>query len=142
MNIALINNKIIENIIVSNLEFASSLGYEEILDVTNLKTGIGWINIDNVWTSPNPTTEPAVRLKTILTPKQFLSRFTLSEWENIETACTQSSAMRFWMKKYDKSQDIDLEDQETIDGMNAMAAFNLITEERKLEIMKINVITL
>lgn len=107
---------------------------------------IYWDDVNRVFTYPIETLEVPIprptRRETILTPKQFLSRFTLGEWENIENACTQSSAMRFWMKKYDKSQDIDLEDQETIDGMNAMAAFNLITEERKLEIMKINVITL
>lgn len=107
---------------------------------------IYWDEVNKIFTYPIEILDIPIprsfKRETILTPKQFLSRFTLSEWENIENACTQSSAMRFWMKKYDKSQDIDLEDQETIDGINAMVTFSLVTEERKNEIMKINVIIL
>lgn len=95
----------------------------------------------NILTLETPIPKPTKRLS-VLTPKEFLSRFTLSEWEAIEGACEVSSAMRFWMKKYDKSQDIDLDDPETIEGMNGMVEFGLITPERLMVIMEIKIIQL
>jgi hypothetical protein len=117
-------------------KYAIENGYKELITIKG--TGGIYETEENIVQEIAPT----IKKFNVLTPKEFLSRFTLAEWEAIENACTVSSAMRFWMKKYDKSQDIDLEDPETIDGMNSMVQFGLITPERLPVIMEIKTVEL
>ena len=46
-NIALIKNNLVENIIVSTLDFANTLGYEQVIDVTDKNCSIGDSYINN-----------------------------------------------------------------------------------------------
>jgi len=53
-NIAVIKNGKVVNTIVSTMEFAQSLGFDFVIDITDLSVGIGWDYIDGVFISPPP----------------------------------------------------------------------------------------
>lgn len=59
-HIALIRAGIVENVIVADLEFAQTLGYDHAVDVTGLEVGIGWLYAAGEFTAPAlPTETPA-----------------------------------------------------------------------------------
>ena len=53
-NIAVIKNGKVVNTIVSTMEFAQSLGFDYVIDITDLSVGIGWDYNDGVFISPPP----------------------------------------------------------------------------------------
>jgi len=80
MKIALINNNIVDNIIVADIEFASTLA-ELAVDVTDIETSIGWIyNADGTFSHPD----------TLLTPEEILAKKVIEEkeWRNAELSKT------------------------------------------------------
>ena len=136
MNIALINNNIVENIIVASLEFATTLGYEEVIDTNGLRIGIGWTKIEGVWTTPIiPVPVPVPVLVSVITPLAFLNRFTDNEAKTIMALAKTDPDVELWWLKYNKAQDIDLDDPQTIDGVTMLETATILSPGRAAEIL-------
>ena len=133
-NIALVRNNVVENIIVATLEFAETLGYDEVFDVKTTPVGIGWIKVDGVWQAP-PVPAPEPVLKSVLTPLEFLNRFTNDEAKTILGLSKTNPDVELWWLKYNKAQDIDLDDPQTIDGVTMLETAGIIAAGRAEEIL-------
>lgn len=81
-----------------------------------------------------------------ITPKAFLSRFTTAEYVAIDLASIDNpqapqsvrelaAMLRLFLTKVNSARFIDLDDDETIDGVNALVQFNLLTSVRAHEIL-------
>jgi hypothetical protein len=81
-----------------------------------------------------------------ITPKAFLSRFTDEEYAAIDLASVddpqgthqariQAAKLRLFLAKTTSAQYIDLDDEETITGINALVQFGLLTSVRAFEIL-------
>lgn len=134
MNIALINNRIVENIIVADLEFAEQLGFEQVIDVTDVFCSIGWLYDGTTFTEPIlPIIEP---IKTpILTPYEFLKRFTTEERKAIKAATFTNPDVDDLWTMFTVAQDIDLKNTDTINGVDALESLGILAEGRAAEIL-------
>ena len=132
MNIALINNGIVENIIVADLEFAEQLGYEQVIDVTDVFCSIGWLYDGTTFSEP-PTPEP-IKI-TILTPYEFLKRFTSEERKAIKAATLTNPDVDDLWTMFTVAQDIDLRNTDTINGVDALESLGILAEGRAAEIL-------
>lgn len=81
-----------------------------------------------------------------IAPKSFLSRFTDTEYIAIDLASIdnpqstqqeriQAATLRLFLTKVKSAQFIDLNDDETIQGINTLVQFNLLTSVRAHEIL-------
>jgi hypothetical protein len=82
----------------------------------------------------NPVPSPQV----ILTPLQFIDRFTEAEQLAITTAAMGNAAVNLWLMKCMGATSIDPSDPRTVAGMNALVAAGLITPQRRDEILNVS----
>jgi len=134
MNIALINNGIVDNIIVAELDFAEQLGFEQVIDVTDIFCSIGWLYDGSNFTEPKqPEVEP---FKTsILTPYEFLKRFTSEERKAIKAATLTNPDVDDLWTMFTVAQNIDLKNEDTINGVNALESLGILAKGRAAEIL-------
>lgn len=137
MNVALAKNNIIDNIIVvDTIEWAQENlpQYDEIFDTAVTPVEIGWVKVDGVWQAPVvPTPEPV--LKSVLTPLEFLNRFTNDEVKTIMALAKTDPDVELWWLKYNKAQDLDLDDPQTIEGVNMLETATILSPGRAAEIL-------
>lgn len=135
-NIALVKGDKIDNIIVASLEFAQTLpGYDEVFDTSGMNVGVGWVRVNGVWTDPGLVPIPV--MKSVLTPLEFLNRFTDSEIKTIMALAKTDPDVELWWLRYNKAQDMNLEDPQTIEGVNMLEQATIIAPGRAAEILTI-----
>lgn len=137
MNVALAKNNKIDNIIVvDTVEWAQEYlpQYDEFIDNDVAKLGIGWEKVDGVWQAPAQPVPPVV-YKSILTPYEFLMRFTKEEWFCVEDKSATDRDVRYFMTMYNKAQEINLDEQSTIDGVGYLEVIGCLSEGRAAEIL-------
>ena len=105
--------------------------YEECAD----DIGIGFSFDGTNFHTPVTTVTPTVVTRTI-TKLEYMNRFTDMELAMIYTVAKSSIAVEIWLDKFKLAQDINLDDQRTIDGLSAMVSGGLLTEPRMMEILK------
>lgn len=91
-----------------------------------------WVNDGN---TPEPYVPPELPPVRILTPLEFMNRFTYDEELAIETAAETSPQLRVWLRRSSAANEIDLDHHLTINGLSALVSAGLITEQRKAEIL-------
>lgn len=81
-----------------------------------------------------------------ITPKAFLSRFTASEYVSIDLASIDdpqseravrevAAMLRLYLIKINSAKFVDLNDTETVEGVNTLVQMGFITSERADEIL-------
>jgi hypothetical protein len=138
MNVALIKNNIAENIIVvETLQWAQEnvLGYDDIFDTQGIIIGVGWEKQGEIWVNPNAPPIPPIVYKSILTPLEFLNRFTDEEALTIIALSKTDPTVELWWIKYNKAQDIDLDDPQTIAGVTSLETAGILSPGRAAEIL-------
>lgn len=96
----------------------------------------------------DPVTETEAPINTLLTVLAFRNRFTSAEKTAIELAMLddptapiekrqQAAMLRAFDKDLSVAKDIDLNFQQTIDGVNALESFGLIAEGRADEVLSV-----
>lgn len=81
-----------------------------------------------------------------IAPKSFLSRFTTAEYVAIDLSSIDNpqgtqqerelaATLRLFLMKINSAQYVDLADSETIEGINALVQFGLLTSVRAYEIL-------
>lgn len=147
MNYALIKNNKVENIIVADFDFVQMIlpDWQHIEPIDSqaemtLSVGIGWS-----WTAQDGFTPPVVEItpelpqESKLTRLAFLNRFQDSEAIAIDLASIgstpEAAAVRLYLKKVDAATYIDLQDQKTRNGVQALETAGLLQAGRALEIL-------
>ena len=74
-------------------------------------------------------------VKSVLTPLEFLNRFTNEELKAIVALSKTDADVEIWWLKYNKAQDMDLNDPQTVEGVNMLEAAGLIAPGRAAEIL-------
>lgn len=97
-------------------------------------TGIEWMMM-SYWITPPVPPEPPVVYKSILTPLEFLNRFTDEEALTIISLSKTTPSVELWWIKYNKAQDIDLDDPQTIDGVTSLETVGILSPGRAVEIL-------
>lgn len=100
-------------------------------------TGFDWVLLSykEVPFVPIPIPTPEIFYKSILTPLEFLNRFTNDEAKSIITLSKTNVDVELWWIKYNKAQDIDLDDPQTIEGVNMLEQATIIGPGRAEEIL-------
>ena len=70
----------------------------------------------------------------IITKKEFIKRLTPDEYSAIKTLTTQNNTADYYWQLFMLDGDIDLADQDTIDGLNLFANLGVLTNNRIMEI--------
>ena len=68
--------------------------------------------------------------QTLMTPLEFLARFTDAEKSAITTVALDSAGLMLWLLTAMGASQINIKDQQTIDGVNALVAAKLLTADR------------
>ena len=70
----------------------------------------------------------------IITKKEFIKRLTPDEYSAIKTLTTQNNTADYYWQLFMLDGDIDLDDKDTIDGLNLFANLGVLTNNRIMEI--------
>ena len=141
MDYALIKNGLVEQVIVSDAEFAQSIARKwDAVTPAIEGCAIGWAWDGEAFTppapppAPEPTTEPRH-----ITRLAFLSRFTDPEAVAIDLASigatAQAAGMRRYMSKVNAATYIDLDRADTRAGVQALEAADVLAAGRALQIL-------
>lgn len=105
-------------------------------------TGYEWIwlpyvapiQVEEITPAPEPTPDPISRI-TILTPLEFINRLTDQEAKTIIALSKTNPDVELWWIKYNKATYINLEDPQTISGIQALEYMTVIGVGRAQEIL-------
>ncbi len=112
-----------------------------VIKQNGVQVGSGWADADNFnagypegfeWADAPPP-EPA-QPKRLLTHLEYMNRFTDEELEGIYGA-DSNPAVKVWIKKFEASSEVNLDDQRTIDGLAKMVTAGLLAANRPVEIL-------
>jgi hypothetical protein len=70
----------------------------------------------------------------IITKKEFIKRLTPDEYSAIKTLTTQNGTADYYWQLFMLDGDIDLDDQDVIDGLALFASLGVLTSNRLVEI--------
>ena len=141
MDYALIKNGLVEQVIVSDAEFAQSIArkWDAVTPAID-GCAIGWAWDGEAFTppAPPPAPEPTPRPKHI-TRLAFLNRFTDAEAISIDLASigatAQEAGLRRYMNKVNAATFIDLARPDTRSGVQALEAGGVLAAGRAAEIL-------
>jgi hypothetical protein len=74
-------------------------------------------------------------LPNIITKLAMIDRFTEAEYEGVLTAAKTDVQVQGWLDRFNVSNQINLDDSRTINGINLLVSKNLLTQERGSEIL-------
>lgn len=153
MQFALIKNNTVENIAEADAEWAQAVSadWQYVVDLTGItpQPGIGWGFNGTDFTEPAPTPPgpiPPVVINWKITRFAFRNRFTSAEKVAVEMACLdnpsetqeqrqQSAMLRSMQKDVEAATYIDLKNQDTRNGVQAMETAGLLTAGRATQIL-------
>lgn len=129
--IALIKNGVVDNVIESDLEFASTLpDYDTV--IASEVAGPGWLYTDGTLVSNDVevigTASPS-------TPLSFLRRFTLAE--RIDIQQSEDPIVKDAMLMFNVAQDVQLDDPDTVAFVHYIANMGIISQARADEILEV-----
>ncbi len=78
---------------------------------------------------------PMPPLPNIITKLAMIDRFTEAEYEGVLTAAKTDVQVQGWLDRFNVSNQINLDDSRTINGINLLVSKNLLTQERGNEIL-------
>ena len=134
MRCALINSNtnIVDNIVIADPSWNPEIGLFLIPLVENEQCFIGQIYDQN--SSPRFLGEPIPTQK-IYTPYQFLNKFTFDERSAIRNIAKSDDIVADFLSLAQAANQIISDNPITISGMNYLVSINVLTEQRKTEIL-------
>jgi hypothetical protein len=152
MQYALIQNNVVANIAEADAEWAQAVAadWQYVVDLTGItpKPGIGWSFNGTSFTAPVVPPEPAPPVETDwkITRFAFRARFTSAEKVAVELGCldnpsgtqeqrAQSAMLRSMQKDVEAATYIDLKNQDTCNGVQAMETAGLLLAGRATQIL-------
>lgn len=102
--------------------------------MSNLPPGLDVAAISFSMTGPMLEGAASIR-SPLVTPLQFLARFTANEKQAITEAAINNGDLMLWMLTAMGASSIDLSDPQTVAGINALVAVRLLTADRATAIL-------
>ena len=100
--------------------------------------GVSWMFAPNIQTAPVVVAQPTPPAPSrILTKLAWVDRFTDEEMAAIYTAAKVNIQVEVWLEKFKISQEVDLDDQRLIAGVQGLEAAGLLAEGRAAEILSV-----
>lgn len=136
MHIALIKDGVVENIIVSDLEFAQTLGYDAAVDAPD-DAFLGQQYVDGQFVpAPVAEPEPVAPITTpIMTKLTFLRRFTQAERIAIRAAKTTDPVIEDADALMQLAEEIDVTDMDTVQYVGYLAQKGFLDAPRPAVIL-------
>ena len=78
---------------------------------------------------------PVVTYRTRLTRLEFRNQFTMAEKQALYTAAQSSVDIQIFLDDVNAAEFVELKDQATIDGLDALVSAGMLTQERADEIL-------
>jgi hypothetical protein len=126
---------VVKNTIVDNIAIADG----------PLETDGTWVCVDDVVPQPGPgwsydgenfaPPPPPPPLPNIITKLAMIDRFTEAEYEGVLTAAKTDVQVQGWLDRFYAANQIDLDDDRTVSGIDLLVSKDLLTEERGQEIL-------
>ena len=154
MIFALIKNNIVENIAVADQEWADTIltDWQYVIDITDVTPQPGplWSYDGHAFEpDPPPPAPPPEPINWKITRLAFRNRFTSSEKVAVELGCLdnpegtlqqrqQAAMLRSMQKDVDAAVYIDLKNQDTRNGVQALETAGLLASGRALQILDTN----
>jgi len=95
-------------------------------------TGLAWVLVEYV--APPAPPAPVV-VKPTLSPREFLKRFTPQEYATIKAATSANAVIDYYWQQLILASFVDLDDPDTIGGVQALESTGLIAAGRAAEIL-------
>ena len=121
--------QVVENGVVVNTVVSDSALFTNWIQ--NDTAGIGWTYENGVFSAPVVVSAP-VR---VLTKLQYMNRFKDAELAAIYTSAKSVVAVEIWLEKFKLATEINLDDDATVSGLQAMKDAGLLTVGRASEIL-------
>ena len=96
-------------------------------------TGLDWVLVEYV--APPVPVPPVPERVRILTHLQYMNRFTDAELVTIYTVAKTNVPVEVWLAKFNAASEINLDDPNTVAGLQTMEAAGLIGAGRAAEIL-------
>ena len=125
MQYAIIENGTVTNMAVADIPLAANW-------IETDTAGIGWTYADGVFTPPVVVPPPPVR---VLSKVAYLKRFTQTERINIRAAAAVNPVVDDYVQLLNLTNEVDLDDPDTVGGVNALEAAGLLSAGRAAEIL-------
>lgn len=134
MNLIAIKDGVVVNAIAvtqadkyASRQFLESKGFTV---VENAAAGIGDTYDGNSFAKP-----AKAALRAMLTHVQFLKRLTAKEIKDLRQTAKNNADVDMFMYKFERAQGVNLDDPDTIAGVNLLASANVIAASRVAEIL-------
>lgn len=127
---AVVIGELVDGIAVADVPLSKNLWVP--VDDVDPRPGPGWTYKDGVF-SPPVIIVPV--LPNIITKLAMIDRFTEAEYEGVLTAAKTDVQVQGWLDRFNVSNQINLDDSRTINGINLLVSKNLLTQERGNEIL-------
>lgn len=138
----LIANGTVKNKVVANPDWADDQAqsgvWDYVIDEATLggqNPGPGWKTPDGVTFTPPPEPDPAELPPAPLSPLDFIRRFTKAERKDIRRAAKQDEDLDDFLYLLQMAGSVHLDNQDTIDGVNALEQAGIIAAGRAAEIL-------
>jgi hypothetical protein len=128
---AVVIGELVDGIAVADVPLSKNLWVP--VDDVDPRPGPGWTYKDGVFTPPPVV--PAPQLPNTITKLAMIDRFTEAEYEGVLTAAKTDVQVQGWLDRFNVSNQINLEDSRTINGINLLVSKNLLTQARADEIL-------
>lgn len=117
---------------VKNVAIADALLDPTWIDLTNVdpQPGLGWSYSEGVFTPPPAPAAPPPLPNVITKVSMLTRRLTTAEFVGILTAAKTDPAIEAWKYVFDAASQVDLDSQNTKDGMALLVAKGLLTQAR------------
>jgi hypothetical protein len=125
MKYAIIENGVVVNTVITNAPKDSSW-------IQSDTGGIGWAYADGVFTAPAAAPVAPVR---ILSKVEYLKRLTQAERINIRAAAAGNAVVDDYVQLLNVTGVVNLDDPDTIGGLNALESAGLLSVGRAAEIL-------
>jgi hypothetical protein len=111
-----------------------------------LETDGVWVCVDDVVPQPGPGwlydgesfTRPVIEIQpmpSVITKLAMIDRFAESEYEGVLIAANTDIQVQGWLDRFAAANQIDLNNDRTISGIDLLVSKDLLTEERGQEIL-------
>lgn len=131
---AIIEGTLVDRVVVADAPLTKSKGLWVFVDDIDPRPGPDWTYENGVFSPPPPLPTPPP-LPNVITKLAFRYRLTDAEYVGILTAAKADVEVAAWIETFNMVSQVNLDDPRTASGLEMMVSKNLLTEERKTEIL-------